>query len=372
MSKAINISAALADPALGRALLDKLGKLLETYGRPARFMEVCGTHTVSIFRSGLRSLLPPGLTHLSGPGCPVCVTHDSEIAACLGLAEKDLILASFGDMLRVPGPGGLSLKEARGKGARVEVVYSPLEALQLAQRRPADRVVFLAAGFETTAPAVAACLQSARREKIGNFFVLSLHKLVPPALRALLAEDRGKGVPPVSAFILPGHVSTVLGVGPYSFIAEEFGRPGVISGFEAADILQSLILILESLIAGRPAIFNQYLRAVSPAGNPRARRILDEIFEPRDALWRGLGRIPASGLIPRADYADFDAWRVFGLEVRESPPPPGCRCGEVLRGRIRPPDCPLFGKACTPATPVGACMVSAEGSCAAYHQYQAG
>ena len=370
---------ALGDPSLGRALLKKLETLLARYGRPLRFMEVCGTHTVSIFRSGLRSLLPPALTHISGPGCPVCVTHDSEIAACLRLAKKNsLCLASFGDLLRVPGPNGLSLKDARAQGAWVEVVYSPQDALALAQKHRQEQVVFLGAGFETTAPAVAACLRLARQEKLKNFYVLSLHKLVPPALRALLhAEDMAVATPvkredepgTVDAFILPGHVSSILGIAPYCFIAEEFRRPGVITGFEPTDILQALIMTLQALLENRPAILNQYSRAVPSQGNPKARGIMLEVFTPQNALWRGLGELPASGLYPGKDYADFDAWRVFGLERRETPPLAGCRCGDVLKGKINPPECALFGRACTPAKPVGPCMVSSEGSCASYYQY---
>ncbi|MDR2504015.1 MAG: hydrogenase formation protein HypD, partial [Deltaproteobacteria bacterium] len=357
---------ALGDPSMGRALLKKLETLLGRYGQPLRFMEVCGTHTVSIFRSGLRSLLPPGLTHISGPGCPVCVTHDSEITACLHLAKKTgICLASFGDLLRVPGPDGLSLKDARALGAWVEVIYSPQDAMALARKYRQAQVVFLGAGFETTAPAVAACLRLAKREKLENFYVLSLHKLVPPALRALL-HDGDAGT--VDAFILPGHVSSILGMEPYRFIAEEFLRPGVITGFEPADIIQALIMTLQTLLENRPAILNQYSRAVSPQGNPKAREIMLEVFRPQNALWRGLGELPASGLTPREDYADFDAWRVFGLEPCETAPPAGCRCGDVLKGKINPPECVLFARACTPAKPVGPCMVSSEGSCAAWYR----
>lgn len=355
-----------SDPALCKGLLKTLEQRLDELGRPLRFMEVCGTHTVSIFRSGLRSLLPAPVTHLSGPGCPVCVTHDREVAAYLELAGKDkVIVATFGDLMRVPGPGGQSLREAQARGARVQVVYSPHDALELAKKRPGDKVVFLGVGFETTAPAVAATVQMAKAMNLANFYVLCFHKLVPPALRALL-DDKDSAI---DAFLLPGHVSTILGVEPYEFVAKEFGRPGVISGFDPADILQSLILMAEELLAGKAGIINQYRRMVSDGGNPKARRIMNEVFATGDALWRGIGQIPRSGLNMRDEYSAFDAWRAFSLSLPDVPEIKGCRCGDVLKGRLVPPGCPLFGKACTPAKPVGPCMVSTEGSCAAYFKY---
>lgn len=357
---------AFQDPALCKALLNRLTHALE--GRAMRFMEVCGSHTVAIFQSGLRSLLPPQVTHLSGPGCPVCVTHEAEVAAFLDLAGRaGVIIATFGDLLRVPGPGGQSLKHAQAQGARVEVVYSPLDALALARKQPDATVVFLGIGFETTAPATAATLLSARQQRVGNFCVLSLHKLVPPALRSLL-EDAENGI---DAFLLPGHVSTILGLGPYRFLAEDFRVPGVVGGFEPADILLALCRMAEQLRAGAPRVENAYRRAVDDAGNPRALELLGQVFQPADALWRGLGNIPQSGLSLRPAFADMDAMQRLGLRLRSVPPPPGCRCGEVLKGRITPPGCPLFGTKCTPATPVGPCMVSTEGSCAAHYKYAA-
>ncbi len=356
-----------SDPALCRSLLETLEKKLTA---PLRFMEVCGTHTVAIFRSGLRSLLPEGITHLSGPGCPVCVTHDREIAACLELSKKDgVIVATFGDMLRVPGPDGNSLKQAQAEGARVEIVYSALDALELARNNPAATVVLLGVGFETTAPTMAAALQMAKGSGLGNFRLLSLHKLVPPALRLLLEEPENPGAPGIDAFLLPGHVSTILGLQPYSFIADEFHKPGVVGGFDPADILQSLLIMLEEREHGQPSIVNQYRRAVADDGNPRARQILFEVFETADALWRGLGVIPQSGLALKPEYEAFDAWKSFALSLPEGAEIKGCRCGEILRGRLQPAECPLFGKACTPARPIGPCMVSTEGSCAAAHKY---
>jgi hydrogenase expression/formation protein HypD len=361
-------TSAFSDPELCRGLLEKLKRELDG---PLRFMEVCGTHTVAIFRSGLRSLLPEGIEHLSGPGCPVCVTHDREIAACLAIAEKEEVtVATFGDLMRVPGPGGRTLRQAKAEGARVEVVYSPLDALTLARQRPGQTVVFLGVGFETTAPAVAATVHMAWKEKLGNFAVLAFHKLVPPALDALLQENgHGQAGMVVDAFLLPGHVSTILGIAPYRFMAETYGKPGVVGGFAPADILQSLLLMVEMRKQGSPAIRNQYSRAVSDAGNPRAREILFDVFEPADALWRGIGHIPRSGLAMREKFSAFDAWRRFTLALPDVPEIKGCQCGEVLKGRMRPDQCPLFGRTCTPARPVGPCMVSTEGSCAAHYTY---
>jgi hydrogenase expression/formation protein HypD len=358
---------AFADPDLCRGLLQRLRQeLAETRNGRLRFMEVCGTHTVAIFRSGLRSLLPEGVEHLSGPGCPVCVTHEREIAACTYLAGKEgVVIATFGDLMRVPGPGGLSLKQAKADGAEIEVVYSPLDALALARRRRDRTVVFLGVGFETTAPAVAATVQMAGEQGTPNFAVLALHKLVPPALEALLSQDTDD----IDGFLLPGHVSTILGVRPYAFIAGKHGKPGVIGGFDPADILQSLLLMATMRKTERPAIINQYQRAVDDEGNPRARAILFDVFAPADAHWRGLGLIPHSGLAMREAYARFDAWRRYAVSLPELPETAGCQCGDVLKGRISPHQCRLFGTACTPAKPVGPCMVSTEGSCAAYFMY---
>lgn len=357
---------AFRDPKLCRALLDRLQRTLDADGRPLRFMEVCGTHTVAIFQSGLRTLLPDGVTHLSGPGCPVCVTHDAEVTAFLDLAERDDVrIATFGDLLRVPGPDGRSLKHAQAGGAKIDIVYSPLDALALAAGHPDETIVFLGVGFETTAPVVAGAMLMARRQKLKNFTVLAFHKLVPPALRALLHDpDCG-----IDAFLLPGHVSTVLGLSPYRFLADEYSTPGIVAGFDPADILLALCRMAEQRLEGRPAVENAYRRAVDDAGNPRARAVLDQVFVPGDALWRGLGAIPQSGLKIAPAFADMDATQRLGIVLRDVPPLRGCRCGEVLKGKLPPNHCPLFGKACTPANPVGPCMVSTEGSCAAYYKY---
>lgn len=364
--------AVFSDPELCRGLLDKLREELDG---PLRFMEVCGTHTVAIFRSGLRSLLPPEIEHLSGPGCPVCITHDREIAACIELAGKDgVCVATFGDLMRVPGPGGATLKQAKAQGGSIEVVYSPLDALALARQRKGQTVVFLGVGFETTAPTVAASVQMAKKEGLDSFAVLAFHKLVPPALEVLLADEAGTykvGEQPkgIDAFLLPGHVSTILGIEPYRFLADRFNKPGVIGGFDPADILQSLLLMIRMRKSGKPDILNQYRRAVNDEGNAYARSILFDVFEPADALWRGIGLIPRSGLTMKPEYAVYDAWKRFDLNLPDVPDIRGCKCGDILKGKRRPDQCPLFGASCTPATPVGPCMVSTEGSCAAYFKY---
>jgi len=310
-------------------------------------------------------MLPPGITHLSGPGCPVCVTHDAEIAAFFELAAHDnVILATFGDLLRVPGPSGKSLKHARAEGARIEIVYSPLDAVGLAGKNPSDTVVFLGVGFETTAPTIAATILTAERQGLANFCVLSLHKLVPPVLRTLLDDPETQ----LDAFLLPGHVSTIIGLEPYAFL-RDYHVPGVVGGFEPADILLALCQLARARRDGVDLVGNAYPRAVDDDGNPRARSLMDQVFTVEDALWRGIGRIPGSGLGIRDAYAAFDARARFSLTITEQKKKSACRCGEVLTGRITPKDCPLFGTRCTPRTPVGPCMVSTEGSCAAWFKY---
>lgn len=351
------------DPELCKALLGRIHAELDG---ELRFMEVCGTHTVSIFRSGVRSLLSDKVVHLSGPGCPVCVTHDSEVAAFLELAGKDAVIATFGDLMRVPGPDKKTLKAAQAEGARVKVVYSPFDALKIAQDNPGDKVVFLGVGFETTAPAIAATVKVAREQGLANFSVLCFHKLVPPALEALVGDPELR----VQAFLLPGHVSAIIGVEPYRFLAEKHGLPAVVAGFEPVDILQALHLFVTMRNEGRVDVVNAYKRVVSDGGNPKAVSVMNEVFRPTDALWRGIGCIPGSGLAMRDEYEAFDAMRVFGMSLRDVPEIKGCRCGDVLKGKMSPDGCPLFGKACTPAAPVGPCMVSTEGSCAAYYKYK--
>ncbi|MFW5792165.1 MAG: hydrogenase formation protein HypD [Desulfohalobiaceae bacterium] len=352
------------NPELCATVLEQIRSEIGSEG--LRFMEVCGTHTVAIFHSGLRSLLPPEVVHVSGPGCPVCVTHESEVAAFLDVASRpEVILATFGDLMRVPGPRGRSLKSAQAEGAGIRVVYSPMDALRLAKDNPERMVVFLGVGFETTAPTIAATVKMARAQGLDNFCVLCFHKLVPPALEALILDPEIK----VQAFLLPGHVSAVIGVKPYEFLATQHGVPGVVSGFEPLDILQSILTMIRQRNQGKPEVVNGYTRVVGEEGNPKALEIMYEVFEPADALWRGIGSIPGSGLRLRHDWRKYDAMEVLGVELTEAPPLAGCRCGQVLKGILRPDQCPLFKKACTPASPVGPCMVSTEGSCAAYFKY---
>jgi hydrogenase expression/formation protein HypD len=338
--------------------------------RPAVIMEVCGTHTMSAARFALKSLLPPGVTLVSGPGCPVCVTDQQDLDGFLALGrEPGVILASFGDMLRVPG-GNTSLEKQRAGGTDVRIVYSPLDAVELAQAERDKDVVFFGVGFETTMPAVALALRGAAAAELDNFFVYCVHKTVPAALRALLAGGDVR----VSGLLLPGHVTAIIGAGAYDFIPREFGAPCAVAGFEPVDMLLGVESILRQLSRGTALVDNVYSRAVQTPPNPRAQALLQEVFEAADATWRGLGVIPGSGVTIRAAYRQHDARvRFAALLARVPPPPPtACRCGEILRGVMAPSECPLFDKACTPSQPLGPCMVSSEGSCAAAHRYERG
>ncbi len=336
--------------------------------RPVRLMEVCGTHTVAIFKAGIRQLLPPAVELVSGPGCPVCVTPNRYLDTAVAYSRRDdVIIATFGDMLRVPGSSS-SLAAEQARGADIRIVYSPLDGLAIAAAAPQKKVIFLAVGFETTAPTAAATVLAAEQAGLDNFYVLSAHKLVPPALRALLTAGGAR----VDGFLLPGHVSAIIGEAPYRFLADEFAVPGVIAGFEPLDVLQAVYLLVRQIAAGEAALDNQYRRVVPPDGNPAARAVLDRVYGEADAAWRGIGVIPASGLAVREAYRRFDATAVLPVAVEETRDHPGCRCGEVLRGEVRPAECPLFGKACTPERPVGSCMVSVEGTCAAWYKYGAG
>lgn len=361
----MNSFEALRDPERCKAVLAQIEEAMQ--GQTLRFMEVCGTHTVALFRTGVHSLLPPSVVHLTGPGCPVCVTHESEVAAYMELAARtDVIIATFGDLMRVPGPGGSTLKKAQAEGARVEVVYSPFDALAVAANNPGDKVVFLGIGFETTAPTVAATVRLAKQQGLTNFFVMPFHKLVPPALDALLSDPAMA----IEGFMLPGHVSAMIGLAPYAPLADKYRIPAVVAGFEPLDLLQAVLLMAEMKRQGKPRVINNYKRVVADEGNPKALSILYEVYKPGDALWRGIGTIPGSGLVMSDAYKAFDAFEALGVTLKESKPLPGCRCGEVLKGIMPPNQCPLFAKACTPANPVGPCMVSTEGSCAAYFKYQ--
>lgn len=356
------------EPDTARDFLKRIAEGAEHCG-PVKLMEVCGTHTMEIGRLGLRELLPDSLELLSGPGCPVCVTPGGVIDAAVDLAEtREVHILSFGDMIRVPG-NRRSLEDAAVRGADVRAITSPLEAVRIAQTEPGRRFVFVAVGFETTAPVVARAVEETREAHLENLTFLVSHRLVPPALTALIADPEFQ----VKGFLLPGHVSAIIGVHAYDFL-KDAGLPGVVTGFAPLDILagihESLILLAE----GRVEAVNCYRRVVKPEGNPRAVALLHRVFDPVDAPWRGIGTIPRSGLALSADYRHFDACARYAIEIEDdgSVMPQGCSCGDVLKGRIRPTGCPLFGKACSPETPVGPCMVSSEGSCAAYYKYEAG
>lgn len=332
---------------------------------PLRIMEVCGTHTMAIFRHGLRSLLPKNIELISGPGCPVCVTSSSHVDAFVDIARQDGVqVAIFGDLFRVPGSKG-TLAAAQSDGARVEVVYSPMDALQLAVKEPQTMTVFLSVGFETTIPLVAATILDARRQEVKNFAVFSSHKIMPPALDALLVDPELR----LSGLLCPGHVSTIIGVKAYEPLAEKMKMPCVVAGFEPVDVLQAILLLVRQVKEKRAEAENGYGRAVTWEGNTRARQLMKEVFRDGDAHWRGLGVIEGSGMFIRDEFSSFDAEKRFDVQLQQTPEPKGCLCGAILKGRNSPPDCPLFGKRCIPLNPVGPCMVSNEGTCAAFYRY---
>lgn len=354
---------AFRNPRAARAMVERIRSLAESLGDVA-FMEVCGTHTMSIYRHGIRRLLPDNVRMLSGPGCPVCVTPNAYLDRAIALArEPGFIITTFGDMMRVPGSTS-SLQVERAKGADIRVVYSTLDAIELARGERDKQIVFLGVGFETTSPTVAAAVQTARAEGVSNFGVLSAGKLISPALEALVADERLR----LNGFLCPGHVSVVLGTAPYEPIARDRGLPCVVAGFEALDVLQGVMMLLEQCVRGESRAEIAYRRAVLPEGNPVARSMMERVFEPCDSEWRGLGVLPASGLAMRAEYSEHDASR-FDVDVEPTREHPGCACGDILRGIKTPRDCPLFGSICTPDQPRGACMVSSEGTCAAAYRY---
>lgn len=331
-----------------------------------RLMEVCGTHTMSIARNGIRQLLPKNITLISGPGCPVCVTSQQEIDQFLKLSQfENVIITTFGDLMRVPGSHS-SLQKERANTADIRVVYSTLDCLQIAENNPSKQVVFLGVGFETTAPTIAAAILEAKKRNLKNFSVISAHKLVPPALIALMENTAVA----VNGFICPGHVSVIIGAQAYQPIAQNYHVPCVIAGFEPVDILHSIAMLVEQIELSRGEVEIAYKRGVTYEGNKRAREILAQVFQPCDTNWRGLGIIPQSGLKIRDELEAFDAENRFALSVENVMEPKGCICGEVLTGIMTPADCSLFGTVCTPDDPIGPCMVSTEGTCAAYFKYQ--
>lgn len=353
---------AFKDTKLARGLIETIHRLAPEH---ATLMEVCGTHTVAIARNGIRDLMPEGLRLASGPGCPVCVTCNRDIDTVIALARiPNVTITTFGDMTRVPGSTSSLLAE-QAAGRSVEIVYSPLDALAFAKAHPEREVVFVGVGFETTTPLVAMAIKRAKAMGLSNFTVFAAHKNMPGALELLVGDPTLE----LDALILPGHVSTIIGAEPYRFLAEKYGIPGVITGFEPVDVLQGIAMLVRQLHEGRAEIEIAYARGVMPEGNPVALAAIDEVFETCTATWRGLGDIPGSGYRIRDEFANFDAVRRFEPDVEPTRDPKGCRCGDVLRARIAPNECPLFRTVCTPENPVGPCMVSSEGSCAAYYRY---
>ncbi|MHC4427218.1 MAG: hydrogenase formation protein HypD [Planctomycetota bacterium] len=345
------------------AQLDRAAAELE---RPVALMEVCGTHTVNACRSGVHSLMPAGVNLVSGPGCPVCVTAQRYIDALIELGRRpDVTLLTYGDMVRVAGAGG-SLELARSEGADVRVVTSTLEGIEMAKREPHRQMVFAAVGFETTAPASAAAVLQARRDGVANFTILPCHKLVVPAMRTLLADPEVR----IDGFLCPGHVSVIIGAAAYRPIVEAFGKPCVVSGFEALQIMEGILHLVRQCNRGEARLENLYPQVVTDEGNQRAQALIDEVFVPGDSAWRALGVMPESGLDLRPEFAEFDAFERYGLTLGEDHDPPGCRCGEVISGKCEPVDCKLFGSICTPIYPVGPCMVSSEGTCQAWFKYR--
>lgn len=353
------------DRSLVQNIAANIHRMAERLKAPVNFMEVCGTHTMAIYQYGIRTLLPENIRLVSGPGCPVCVTPVGYVDKALACAATPgTIVATFGDMLRVPGSHS-SLMEQRAGGADIRIVYSPLDAVALAKNNPEHRVVFLGVGFETTAPTIAVSIIEAARLKLGNYCVLASHKTMPTPMEILTADPELN----LKGYLCPAHVSTVIGGIAYKPLAEKYHIPCVVTGFEPADVMQGIEMLLAQTLRCESRVEIQYSRAVSWEGNQKAQAILTRLFEPDDAVWRGLGVLPGSGLTIRPEYAAFDAEKVLTFDIPEAVENPACLCGEVLKGKLVPFDCPLFSTVCTPESPVGACMVSSEGTCAAAYKY---
>jgi hydrogenase expression/formation protein HypD len=350
------------DVELGKKLVARI-KQLST--RPTRLMEFCGGHTVAIMKNGLRQVLPSTVEMLSGPGCPVCVTANADIDRAVALARlPDVIVTTFGDMMKVPGSYS-SLQQTRARDADIRIVYSTQDALQIARDNPTQSVIFIGIGFETTAPTIAASIAQAEKEKIKNFYVLNLLKLCPPIMKSLLDLGELK----LDGIVCPGHVSVIIGSHPYEFIPRDYSVACVVSGFESLDILQSIEMLVKQIEGGKPTVEIAYRRGVKPEGNKKALELMDSVFEVDSADWRGIGVVPASGLKLRKKFERFDAGQAFSITLDPIRETRGCICGDILRGVKTPTDCKLFRKACKPEHPVGPCMVSSEGACAAYYHY---
>lgn len=352
---------------LVRSLVKEIRAIIPS--RQINVMEVCGTHTQSFYRFGIDKLLPENLRLISGPGCPVCVSSQEYLDAAIALAgDRSNFIVSFGDMLRVPGTFS-TLEKERAHGANVAIVYSALNAQEIARKYPQKKVIFLAVGFETTAGTIAASLDSAARNKINNLYFFSELKLIPPAIRHLLRDPRLK----IDAFLCPGHVSVIIGTRPYEFIAREYGKGCCVAGFEPVDILEGLYLLLAQIVKKKPKVENQYIRAVKKRGNLKAQSIIKRVFQVTDAAWRGLGNIPHSGLKIRRQFYRFDCRENLSVKTRQcrmNTRQKECRCADVLKGLARPDECPSFKKTCTPQNAFGPCMVSQEGACNVYYKYQ--
>jgi len=350
------------DAGLTQRLSSKISRISK---KPARLMEFCGGHTVAIMRNGIRQLLPPTIEMLSGPGCPVCVTANQDIDRAVALAGiPNVTITTFGDMLKVPGSYS-SLQKARAEGGDIRIVYSTQDALQIARDNPSRSIAFIGIGFESTAPTIAASVIQAEKEGIKNYCVLCHLKMTPPAMKALLDLGEIK----LNGIICPGHVTAIIGTHPYEPYARDYGIACVVAGFEPVDILQAVEMLVEQIETANPRVEIAYTRGVKPEGNVRALELMSSVFDVTGAAWRGVGTIPASGFKLKDKYARFDADKVFKIETPPSREAPGCLCGEVLRGVVKPPECKLFKKMCAPENPIGPCMVSSEGTCAAYYQY---
>lgn len=355
------------DPEAIAGLIRRIGAAADQLDRGVTFMEVCGTHTHSVAAAGLRRMLPGRVRLISGPGCPVCVTPVDYLDRALALAERPATeVCTFGDLMRVPSSHS-SLERARAEGARIEVVYSARDAIERAARNPSTTVIFLAVGFETTAPTIAAALAEADARGIANFLILPGNKVMPPPMEALVSDPELQ----VDGFLLPGHVSVLTGWKVFRFLAEDHGVPGAVVGFAPSDVLQGVLELMQQSISGSAQITNLYDRAVDPVGNRIAAALIDRYFVPTTVVWRGFGPIPGSGLGLKPEHEARDA-SLIPVDVCSPVEPAGCRCGEVLRGSIDPPECPLYGSGCTPDLPIGACMVSAEGTCAAWYRHGLG
>jgi hydrogenase expression/formation protein HypD len=350
---------------IAREQSNKIRITLERIGRPVSLMEVCGTHTMAIYRHGIKSILPPSLKLLSGPGCPVCVTPNRYLDYAIALSRQDgVIITTFGDMLNVPGSSS-SLVRERAAGADIRTVYSPLDALAIAQKNPDKKIIFLAVGFETTSPTIAGTIIEAQQRNVSNFFISCAHKRIPPAMQ-LLVEDPELHI---DGFICPAHVSAIIGSAAYEFLASDYDKPCVITGFEPLDVLQGILMLLQQIADKKPRVETQYSRVVKHQGNTTALKLVAEVFVTSESYWRGLGLVPQSGLALSDAYARYDAGSVFTVSAEEEREHSGCLCGEVIKGKREPEACGLFRNICTPVNPVGPCMVSQEGTCATHYKY---